>query len=86
MTPNLQAAYDILKASHAAMLELGKVHQTDPVTHKAILKIARANLDVMRLIYSENQLIEIGEEAMVDLAKILVKGESPDAASPRQEE
>lgn len=76
MTPHLQAAYDILKASHAALLELGKVHQSDPVTHKAILKLARANLDVMRLIYSENQLIEVGEETMTELARILAKGEA----------
>lgn len=81
MTPNLQAAYDILKASHAALLELGKVHQTDPVTHKAILKIARASLDVMRLIYTEDQLIEIGEEAMAELTRVLAKQEAPDAVS-----
>jgi hypothetical protein len=81
MTPHLQAAYDILKASHAALLELGKVHQTDPVTHKAILKIARASLDVMRLIYTEDQLIEIGEEAMAELTRVLAKQEAPDAVS-----
>lgn len=74
MTPNLQAAYDILKASHAAMLELGKVHQADPVTHKAILKLAHANLDVMRLIHGESRLIEVGEETMTELARILEKG------------
>jgi len=82
MTPHLQAAYNILKASHAALLELGKVHQTDPVTHKAILKIARASLDVMRLIYSEDRLIEIGEETMAELAKILAK-EGNDVSSER---
>lgn len=81
MTPHLRAAYDILKASHAALLELGKVHQTDPVTHKAVLKIARANLDVMRLIYSEDQLVEIGEEAMAELTRVLAKQEAPDAVS-----
>lgn len=75
MTPNLQAAYDILKASHAAMLELGIQHQADPVTHKAILKLARANLDVIRLIYSEDRLIEVGEETMNKLVRILAKGE-----------
>lgn len=74
MTPNLQAAYDILKASHAAMLELGIQHQADPVTHKAILQLARANLDVIRLIYSENHLVEVGEETMAELARILEKG------------
>jgi len=81
MTPHLQAAYNILKASHAALLELGKVHQTDPVTRKAILKIARAYLDVMRLIYTEDQLIEIGEEAMAELTRVLAKQEAPDAVS-----
>lgn len=82
MTPNLQAAYDILKASHAAMLELGLQHRADPVTHKAILKLARANLDVMKLIYGENHLIEVGEEAVDELLRrILAKGEGDASAT-----